>query len=112
MILSQSVTREVPIGWIRLRSARRCVSRTQTFTTSAWNPAWSFVTASSELENVAVSTFRFGLAFLNGPRTCGTSSSSKEKIRTVPESSCGDAPVDPDVVELLLLLPLLLQAAP
>jgi len=42
------------------------VSSTQTLTTSAWNPLWSFVTVSSPLENAAVRTWRPG-----GPAATG-----------------------------------------
>src|SRR4029079_14720543 len=103
MMLSQSVMRLVSIGWISPRSTRRWVSRTQTLTTSAWNPACSFVTASSELVNVAVWTSRLGLSSLNGPSTWGTSSSSNEKMRRSPETSPGDAPGEPDWLELELV---------
>ncbi len=49
----------------------RTVSSTHTFTTSAWNPPWSFVTVSSPLENAAVRTSASGFAASNGSSSVG-----------------------------------------
>ena len=44
------------MGWIRPSFTMRAVSLVQMCRTSAWNPAWSFVMASSLLDIVAVFT--------------------------------------------------------
>ena len=75
-ISSHASMRLVSIGWSSPRFTIRVVSSTQTFTTSAWNPLWSFVTVSSPLEKAAVRTLRSGLAASNGSSRSGSNASS------------------------------------